>query len=321
MTELDELEDNDKRFRILADSMPQIVWTARPDGWVDYYNQRWFDYTGMSGRETHGWGWGLAVHQDNLDAGIQRWQQAVSSGLPFEMLVRLKRKSDGSYRWHLVRALPARDSCGRIIKWFGSCTDIDELKREEQGLQKSSAELARLLEERAQLLAIANEHLLLEMQARKQATDSQQQTQVRLNHIIRTQALLAQVPFDADAFASHLVELLLKLLPAAAGMVEMLDGDTLIYQAASGSASTRVGQREHTGSGLCARCLRDGETLQGSEGDGADQATIAVAPLFKAGRVVGVVKVIAANGTTFGSEQIQLLQLLAGLMSAALTIA
>lgn len=129
------------------------------------------------------------------------------------------------------------------------------------------------------------------------------------------------MPFDADHFAGIVVELLLKLLPAVAGTVEMVDGDTLIYRAASGSASGRVGQREKTGSGLCARCLRDGEPLQGSDGDGAEAGSMAVAPLFKAGRVVGVLKVIASDGCVFGSEQIQSLQLLAGLMSAALAIA
>lgn len=320
MTELYELEDNDKRFRILADSMPQIVWTARPDGWVDYYNQRWFDYTGMSGRETHGWGWGLAVHQDNLDTGIQRWQQAVNSGLPFEMLVRLKRKADGAYRWHLVRALPARDNCGRIIKWFGSCTDIDDLKRGEQELQTSATELARLLEERGQLLAIANEHLLLEMQTRKQAVASQQQTQLRLNHIIRTQALLAQTPFDVSHFATIVVELLLKLVSAEAAMVAMLDDDALICRAAGGSTSAQVGQREQANCGLSGRCVRDGEPVVATDGDGVARGSIALAPLFKAGRVVGVVKVVASAGSAFGSEQIQLLQVLAGLMSAALAI-
>ena len=318
MAELYDPDDTDQRFRVLADSMPQIVWTARPDGWVDYYNQRCFDYTGMSGRETHGWGWGLAVHQDNLDAGIQRWQQAVSNGLPFEMLARLKRKSDGAWRWHLVRALPARDACGRIIKWFGSCTDIDELKREQDRLENNSAELTRQLDERAQLLAIANEHLLLEMQARKQAVDSQQQTHTRLNHIIRTQALLAQLPFDIDHFANIVVELVLKLLPADAAMVEMLDGDALLYRAASGSARPLAGQREEAPGGPTGRCLRDGELVVTPAG-GAD--CIAVAPLFKAGRVVGVLKATTTtSGAAFDTEQSQTLQLLAGLLSAALAI-
>lgn len=316
MTDLFENDDGDHRFRILADSMPQIVWTARPDGWVDYYNQRWFDYTGMSGRETHGWGWGLAVHHDHLDQGIHRWQQAVASGLPFEMLIKLKRKSDGSYRWHLVRALPARDSCGRISKWFGSCTDIDDLKREQDMLQRDAGEIAHQLQERSAMLALANEQLLLALQGRQQAEERVQTQQARLNELIKIQALLAHVPFDGDQFAQIVVELLLKLLPAEAALVELLEGDQLLYQATSGSAAALAGRREVPRS-LSARCLREGEMLL-SAPDGLEN--IAVAPLRRADCVVGLVKAIALPGARLDQSHLQVLQLVAGLMSAALAI-
>lgn len=316
MTYYFEHDDDDRRFRILADSMPQIVWTARPDGWVDYYNQRWFDYTGMSGRETHGWGWGLAVHHEHLDAGIHRWQQAVASGLPFEMLIRLKRKSDGSYRWHLVRALPARDSCGRIIKWFGSCTDIDDLKAEQDARQRSATETARLLDERSALLALANEQLLLALNGRRQAEEDADKQQQHMNEIIKMQALLAQLPFDPAGFAHVLVNAMPRVLPVEAAVVELLDGEQLVYGAASGSAAALTGRRESPPA-LAARCLRDGE-LQLAAADGAD--CIAVAPLLRGGTVVGVLKAIARPGSRFAARELQLLQLLAGLMSAALAI-
>lgn len=317
MTDFLDPDDPERRFRILADSMPQIVWTARADGWVDYYNQRWYDYTGMTGRETHGWGWGLAVHPENLDMGIQRWQQAVGSGLPFEMLVRIKRKSDGAYRWHLVRALPARDSCGRVVKWFGSSTDIDDIKRQEDNLQRMTSELTRQLEERSQMLAAANEQLLREMHDRRQAEESQEQVTARLNEIIRLQALLAQVPFDVQRFARIVCELAMTQLPAAAAMVDMEDGGELVRRAVTGEQIGATGSRQPTDA--CARtCLDQGQALlvpvvSGSSG-------LALAPLYRAGRPVGVLKAVAPAHEQFEAPQLQTLQLLAGLMSAALAI-
>ncbi len=123
------LQASEERFRFLAESIPQIVWTSRPDGWLDYYNQRWFDYTGMTLEETQGWGWSRVLHPDDLQMCIERWTQAVETGEPLEIEYRFKRASDGEYHWHLGRALALRDQNGRIVKWFGTCTDIHDQKQ------------------------------------------------------------------------------------------------------------------------------------------------------------------------------------------------
>jgi PAS domain S-box-containing protein len=121
-------EEREAHFRTLAEAIPQIVWTADPDGDLDYYNQRWFDYTGMTLEETRGWGWEPVLHPQDLAACVQRWLAAVATGDPYEMEYRFKRASDGEYRWHLGRALPVRDADGKVVKWFGTCTDIHDQK-------------------------------------------------------------------------------------------------------------------------------------------------------------------------------------------------
>ena len=118
-----------QEFKFLADSIPQIVWTSRPDGNLDYYNQHWFDYTGMTLEQTIGWGWGSILHPDDLQNCTKVWTESLTTGKPYEVEYRFKRASDGAYRWHLGRALPMKDAAGNIVKWFGSCTDIDEYKR------------------------------------------------------------------------------------------------------------------------------------------------------------------------------------------------
>ena len=136
--ETSALKESEKTFRFLADLMPQIVWTSRPDGWVDYYNQRWVEYTGMSLEETQGWGWEPVLHPDDLQLCIDRWRHSFETGEPYEIEYRLKRGADGVYRWHLGSALPMRDENNRIVKWFGTCTDIDDYKQAQTALQQQT---------------------------------------------------------------------------------------------------------------------------------------------------------------------------------------
>ena len=132
---------SEQSYRQLADAMPQIVWTANPDGWLDYYNQRWFDYTGMTLAETQGWGWKPVLHPDDLDRCVALWTHAVRTGEQYEVEYRFKNASDGSYRWHLGRASAVRDEQGRIVKWYGTCTDIDDQKMAEDALLSARDEL------------------------------------------------------------------------------------------------------------------------------------------------------------------------------------
>ena len=128
------LRTSEAQLRQLADAMPQIVWTARPDGWRDYYNQRWFDFTGLQPEETQGWAWCRAVHPDDLSRCLKLWSGACLTGEEYQLEYRLKR-ADGQYRWYLARALPVRDTDEKIVKWFGTSTDIDDQKRASDRLE------------------------------------------------------------------------------------------------------------------------------------------------------------------------------------------
>ncbi|MEG4502733.1 PAS domain S-box protein [Microcoleus sp. F6_B4] len=139
-----EAEASEQLYRVLAEAIPQIVWTARADGWVDYYNRRWFEYTGLTVEETQGWGWHLALHPDDAADAVERWKTSVQTGKTYEVEYRFKRASDGAYRWHLGRALPVRDAEGKILKWFGTCTDIDDRQRSAQTANFRARSLALL---------------------------------------------------------------------------------------------------------------------------------------------------------------------------------
>jgi PAS domain S-box-containing protein len=151
LSELDARRQ-DEHLRSLAEAIPQIVWTATPDGSLDYYNQQWFDYTGMTLAETQGWGWAPVLHPDDLENCIARWSEAVRTGADYEVEYRFKRACDGAYRWHLGRARPVRDPAGSIVKWFGTCTDIDDQRRAKDTLVEGQVLLeARVADRTAQL--------------------------------------------------------------------------------------------------------------------------------------------------------------------------
>ncbi|MCD2316576.1 PAS domain-containing protein [Sphingomonas sp. IC-11] len=121
------LADSEMRFRTLADTMPQMVWSTLPDGFHDYYNARWYEFTGVPSGTTDGAGWNNMFHPEDQERAWQVWRQSLSTGEPYQIEYRL-RHFDGTYRWVLGRALPIRDDAGQITRWFGTCTDIHEQK-------------------------------------------------------------------------------------------------------------------------------------------------------------------------------------------------
>lgn len=138
---------SDAWFRQLADAMPQIVWTAGPDGRVDYYNQRWIDYTGLLPEQTFavdGW-WQLLLPPDDIASCGQQWAEAVRTLQPFQRECRFHDHRANDYRWFLVRATPVRDDSGRVLRWFGTCTDINDQKRSQEALQEDSCRKDALL--------------------------------------------------------------------------------------------------------------------------------------------------------------------------------
>jgi PAS domain S-box-containing protein len=132
---------SEARFRQLADAMPHIVWTARPDGYVDYFNERWYEFTGFSRDSFGDVSWLPIFHLDDAQSCRETWYGAVGSGKTFNNEYRLWDKRQRRWRWFLGRALPVRDSHGEIVKWFGSFVDIDEQKRVEEELLRANQDL------------------------------------------------------------------------------------------------------------------------------------------------------------------------------------
>jgi len=133
------LRASEAEFRALAESIPQMVWATLPDGWACYCNQQWMDYTGLTLEESLAHGWSKPFHPDDLQRAWDAWQQATKEGGVYSIECRLRRV-DGVYRWWLIRGVPQRDATEKIVKWFGTCTDIHDMK-EVQDVAKHEQQL------------------------------------------------------------------------------------------------------------------------------------------------------------------------------------
>ena len=157
--ELAELRrESEERYRFLAEAQPDQIWTALPNGELDYVNQRALDYFELAFSELVEQGWAQVVHPEDLGRMLERWGNALATGERYENELRLRRATDASYRWHLTRAVPMTDRDGEVVKWFGSNTDIDDQKRAEEAqrfLLEAGAVLASSLDYRNTLAAVA----------------------------------------------------------------------------------------------------------------------------------------------------------------------
>jgi diguanylate cyclase (GGDEF)-like protein/PAS domain S-box-containing protein len=177
-------------FQTLADAIPQIVFTARPDGDIDFYNKRWYEFTGKDPKKTGDWGWNDVLHPDDVELCAVTWQSAVQSGTEYDVECRFCRHSDNTYRWHLGRAVPLFGVDGKIVKWFGTCTDIEDQKRNQRELEEE----VRL---RTEELVTANARLIEEMnekgRTQKELDNQTQQLVHELKERSQNNALLANM--------------------------------------------------------------------------------------------------------------------------------
>ena len=152
------LRASEERFQAIVDSIDQMIWSTRPDGYHDYYNQRWYDFTGVPEGSTDGEEWNGMFHPDDQDRAWAVWERCLQTGEPYHIEYRLRHRS-GQYRWVLGRAQAVRDDQGAITRWFGTCTDIQEIVDAREVLARSREDLEKAVEERTAALMQAEEEL------------------------------------------------------------------------------------------------------------------------------------------------------------------
>jgi PAS domain S-box-containing protein len=215
-------------FQQLADAMPQMVWSTLPDGSHDYYNARWYAFTGVPEGSTDGEGWNGMFHPDDQERAWARWRHSLETGEPYEIEYRLRHRS-GVYRWTLGRALAVRNEAGEIVRWVGTCTDIDEQKRIAEQNDVLSRELSHRIKN---IFAVVNGLIGLSARQRPELKDFARQLQDRVAALGRAHDYVR--PHNADS-ARHpgpsrlktLLEELLSPYPALDEGRLTIEGDDL----------------------------------------------------------------------------------------------
>jgi PAS domain S-box-containing protein len=128
------LRSSERNLAALVNTIPTAAWTTRPDGYCDFLNRVWLDYAGLTVEQAQGWGWAEAIHPDDRTKLVEEWQSCLASGIPVDTEARIRR-FDSSYRWFLIRGNPLKDERGNILKWYGTCVDIEDRKRGEEALR------------------------------------------------------------------------------------------------------------------------------------------------------------------------------------------
>jgi PAS domain S-box-containing protein len=141
----DALRESEREFRTLADAIPQLCWMANADGWLFWYNQRWYEFTGTTSEQMEGWGWQSVHDPEALPQVLEQWAASVTTGKPFEMVFPLRR-SDGVFHPFLTRVMPFKNAEGKVVRWFGTNTDIYEQQKAGDALRESEAQLQLFIE-------------------------------------------------------------------------------------------------------------------------------------------------------------------------------
>jgi PAS domain S-box-containing protein len=171
------LEESEAKFRAIAETMPQFVWATTAEGYHDYYNSRWYDCTGMPREGAQGWNWKNFLHPDDYERTVAAWRRCLETGEDYQIEYRFKEAASNRYRWFLGRAMPMRNREGKIVRWFGTCTDIDEVVAARETLARGREQLERLVAARTLELTAANERLRAEIAERERAQEALRQAQ------------------------------------------------------------------------------------------------------------------------------------------------
>jgi diguanylate cyclase (GGDEF)-like protein/PAS domain S-box-containing protein len=230
--DLNTAQERELYFQTMAEAVPEILWTADPTGADDFFNRRCFDYTGMTFEQLRGAGWTVIVHPDDLPVCAEKWESALRTGESYDVQYRLRGK-DGTYRWFLCRANPIRDSKGEIVKWFGTCTDIEDQKKNQQILEEQILERTmQLADINTQLqnemiekdyarneLDRQNENMMAELEKRTQrATMLAKMGELLQSCVSREEVIAAALGFAP------------KIFPAVPGALALLDASRSVAE-------------------------------------------------------------------------------------------
>ncbi len=212
------LRESEDHYRHAVNLNPQVAWTSRIDGQLDYVGKRWVDWTGTSGLGTS---WVEAIHPDDLQRTLETWNQSFNSGQAYDIEHRVK-LVDGHYHWMRSRALPRLDDEGKIVKWYGATEDIDERKRTEQALREREAELSALNDSLGSEV-LARTHELTELTRHLQVAQEEERSRVARELHDELGALFTAAKFDVARLKSRLGPLSPELAQRFAHFIEMLD--------------------------------------------------------------------------------------------------
>ena len=203
------LRESAAKFRAIADALPQMVWSTLPDGFHDYYNAQWYNFTGVPRGSTDGDGWNGIFHPDDQERSRAAWQASLASGKPYEIQYRLRHHS-GDYRWVLGRALPVRDDAGAITRWMGTCTDIHDQKLAEEELRQAARrkdEFLAMLAHELRNPARADQQRRAAADARPQRSRTRQESGEIIQRQVRHLTDLVDDLLDVSRVTRGLVEI------------------------------------------------------------------------------------------------------------------
>jgi diguanylate cyclase (GGDEF)-like protein/PAS domain S-box-containing protein len=227
-------QESELYFRTLAEAVPEMIWTSDPSGSVDFFNNGWYRYTGLTLEQSRGSGWKTALHPDDLPTCTEKWEQSIATGSSYEIEYRF-RCHDGTYRWFLGRANPVRDEKGTIIKWFGTCTDIEGQKHDQQILEE---EIRARTEELADTNTRLQEEMLEKDLARQQLDERNAsilreltQRSQRATMLAKMGELLQSCVTKEEVFAAAL-GFAPKIFPSTRGALALLDAGRSVAEVA-----------------------------------------------------------------------------------------
>ncbi len=266
------LRESEAKFRAIADTMPQMVWSTTPDGLHDYYNARWYEFTGVPVGSTDGEGWNDMFHPEDQKRAMGRWQHSLSTGEPYQIEYRLRHHS-GTYRWTLGRALPIRDEHGRITRWFGTCTDIHESRLAADEREIITQELSHRIKN---IFSVLGSIVSLTARSHPQAKEFAAEIRDRILSLGRAHEFVRPRPVDGEGGARSSLHGLMKALLAPfddKGDRIVLSGDDVeIDDGAAtplaltfhelGTNAAKYGSLSVEDGRLSIRCVRDGTTFR-----------------------------------------------------------